>query len=264
MLELELLFRSKITFFLFFYFIGVNSLQAGMYDFSHMSVGYTSYDMDYKEPGVMKETSNINDVYGYSASFFYHNIYVLGLEYDSLQGNLEYDGATFSGTPVQTETEDEVWNARLLFGYAVSPESVLYAGYGFRHWFDDLVISYTRTTEYQYVPLGVYYKFYESLPFKIFLSVEYDYFIEGKNKSTLSDTGSGRNDVTLKQSDGYGYRASLEALCVMEPVSLGVDIFYQYWSIEDSESKLSGLGSELVEEPQNNTSILGFTIKVVY
>ncbi len=265
MLESKSSFHSKYKVFVLAVLLGVNPpLLAGIYDYSHISIGYTAYDMDYEEPGVMNESSDLNDIKGYSISAFHHNTYVVGLEYESLKGNLHYDGATFSGTPIQTETKDEVWNGRVLIGYTVSPDTILYFGYGFRHWFDDLVISYTRTTEYQYVPLGLYYNLLDDSPLKLFFLAEYDYFIEGKNKSTLSRTGTGRNDVTVRQSDGYGFRLALESLYSLEPVSFGLDMFYQYWALEDSESKPSGFGSEFVKEPKNNTSIFGITFKVVY
>ena len=85
-------------------------------------------------------------------------------------------------------------------------------------------------------------------------TIEYDYFIRGRQKTQLTDTGQGFSDANNTQS--YGYRFSMMA----EKGSWAFGPWMQYWNIEDSDIVPIGLGVRGLE-PKNETWEYGLQVK---
>ncbi|MBA3036688.1 MAG: outer membrane beta-barrel protein [Desulfobacterium sp.] len=124
--------------------------------------------------------------------------------------NTEYDGATWAGTPLNEDSKDWIVEPRLLTGgrlkldehFIINP----YFGLGARYWHNDIdgSGSYRRKTEYLYLPVGTNVTYKVSENFKWGVNLEFDIFLWGQNRSYLSDSDPGFNDVKLDQDSGYG------------------------------------------------------------
>ncbi len=247
---------KKNLFFVFFAFSNLftllNFADAQESSTKHLMLGLTYSQMNYEEPGVMTEKGGNGGVQG---EFFYGlganlNLSLYGAYWD---GRLFYDGATFGGTPIQTITRDYVADTRLYLNANVSPFYIS-IGYGRRFWYNDLVISYRRRTEYKFIPVIVKYT-----SGSIYYSLEYDIWAGGLNKSHMSDTGGGRVDVEMKQNSGTGFGAELGWLA-----NPATTVFFRLhkWDIEASETAFDGV-SNLVE-PKNNTQTFTLGIALVF
>lgn len=157
-------------------------------------------------------------------------------------GRLFYDGSTFSGTPIKTITSDYVSDLRLYLNGSFSPISFS-VGFGKRLWFNNLIISYRRKTEYQFIPIKIRYT-----SGSLYYTLEYDLWSKGLNISYMSDVGGGRSDVQLPQNSGTGY--GLEFGYIFSPTT-NAFINLHKWDIEASDTAFDGV-SNLVE-PKNNT-----------
>ncbi len=159
-------------------------------------------------------------------------------------GELDYQG---SGT--QNNVPDQLFEARALAGrdyglgetMAWSP----YAGFAFRYLFNDLRgisstgrIGYRRDSSYFYVPLGVTLRMRLGEQWVLAPQIEYDAFVRGVQRSFLSDTGLGFNDVTNQQRRGRGYRAQL----MLEGRRWAFGPWMHYWKIKDSDIQPIGAG----------------------
>ena len=129
-----------------------------------------------------------------------------------------------------------------------------YIGFGYRYLNDDTSDSpggYERESNYYYIPVGIELKSKER---PITLTLEFDYLIEGRQKSHLGDAVPGWPTVENKQDDGYGLRAVIRY--VDKDGRFFCEGFYRYWNIEDSDIEFGGL------EPANKTSEVGFLIGI--
>ena len=122
-----------------------------------------------------------------------------------------------------------------------------YSGYGVRYWKNDLVISYVRETTYHYIPLGFRY-----ILAPIYLNYEFRHFLDGVNKSHMSDVDPTLNDVTLKQQSGKSYAFELGFFTELSKLDFKISLNYEYWQIEDSKTASDGVNTLI--EPHNSTS----------
>lgn len=221
----------------------------------HGGVSYTRSQIKYKEPGVMSEEGVLS---GPVLDLRVDPVPGIQLEAQGkwLSGNLEYDGSTFSGTPIKQTTDDVIKEYRFLTGVHWE-DLVAYIGYGYRYWRNDLVISYVRDTTYRYMPIGVRYLF---RPF--FIALEYRHWLEGKNKSFMADTGGGRHDVSFKQKTGKGYSVELGGLLRLEPVDLKLSLLYESWDVAKSTTSNDGVDNLI--EPKNQTQATSINLGVFF
>ena len=178
-------------------------------------------------------------------------------------GSLEYEG---SGT--QDSVPDLVFEARGYFGKDFFPLRGVslspYAGLGFRYLYNDLrgptstgKVGYRRYSKYFYVPLGLSSRFNVSGKWSVLPTIEYDYFIIGRQESQLTDTGiPGLLDANNEQRKGYGYRLSV----MVEKEAWAFGPWLHFWSIEDSDIVIIGNGVSGLE-PQNETREYGIELK---
>jgi hypothetical protein len=177
-------------------------------------------------------------------------------------GELRYQG---SGT--KDHVPDSILEVRGVFGkdlfsgggVAISP----YAGIGFRYLYSDLrgttsagFAGYRRYSNYLYLPLGLTSRFSVGDQWVIAPTVEYDYFIRGRQVSMLTDANPGYSDVRNTQDRGRGYRLSV--LAEKDRWTFGP--WFYYWNIEDSDSvRISP--TQFGIEPKNRTREAGIEVR---
>lgn len=210
-----------------------------------LDVSYTFTDFDYEE-SKMNEKAQLAGVRGEAGISLGPVAFSLGGEYQD--GHLHYVGETFGGTPVQTYTNDYVrdLNAKM---HVVWQPFVLSIGVAQRYWYDNLVISYRRRTQYDYYPLELTYK-----QQNVYVRVEHDIWKNGRNTSHMSDVNPAAQDVnfTLGKGTGFGVEIGYEIPSAMVPTH--VFVRYHRWSVKESDVQSDG--TQLLVEPDNTTTIL--------
>ena len=179
-------------------------------------------------------------------------------------GSLKY---TSGGTGTMDAVPDMIFEVRAVVGrdfIAGSDASFSpYIGFGYRYLYDDLrgysstgAAGYQRYSQYFYVPVGLTARFRTGENWAIAPTVEYDWFLAGRQRSQLSDTGLGLPDVTNDQDNGYGYRAYL----MVEYRRWAFGPWLQYWKIKESNAVPIG-GGYAVVEPENWTREYGVEVR---
>lgn len=174
---------------------------------------------------------------------------------------LDYTGSgTLDGVP------DYLVEARVLAGRDYRAGAVVwapYVGLGLRHLYNDLrgttstgAQGYRRKSRYWYVPLGVTLRVALGSGWVMAPQLEYDVFVNGKQRSYLSDASAAFNDVTNEQKNGHGARAQL----AFEGPHWAVSLWANAWDIEDSD--VQPIGSGFVGlEPANTTREAGVELR---
>lgn len=201
-------------------------------------VGGQAAHYRYEEPNVMSlEGPRIGAVGAYT--FTGPNRLYTRIDVRVSYGLLDYES---TGTGTADNIEDWIGEARVAIGRDYLPSDSValspYIGFGYRYLFNDSrgytstgAIGYRRYSQYYYVPVGVTSRFRAGEQWVVAPTVEYDWFLSGRQETKLSDTGLGLPDVTNKQHDGRGYRAYL----MLETRRWAFGPWLQYWKIKDSE-----------------------------
>lgn len=219
-----------------------------------LAVDYTFTDIKYKEPGVMSEHGRLAGIRGeFGLNLFGGFGVSIGGEYQD--GNLDYDGSTFGGTPVKVITNDYIRQTQALAHIAYGP-AVLAVGMAERYWYDDLVISYRRRTRYNYIPVFLTYRAAQT-----YIRVEHDIWQKGWNKSHMSDVNPAAQDVEFKLGTGSGMGIELGYVF---PAMIRTRIFVSYHKWEIKESDVQSDGTQNLIEPKNNTTEIKAGIGLVF
>jgi Autotransporter beta-domain len=166
---------------------------------------------------------------------------------------------------------DNSLEARLSTGMDFFPSDSVslspYAGIGYRYLFNDMRgytsmgnYGYRRFSQYLYVPLGVTSRFVASQTWTLVPTIEYDYFVKGRQESKLTDTKSGFEDAHNKQKSGYGARASL----LFENGNWSLGPWATRWKIRQSDKVAVGtfFGRPFsTYEPENKTWEAGVEVR---
>ncbi|WP_233402751.1 autotransporter domain-containing protein [Marinomonas transparens] len=226
---------------------------------------YTSI-ITYTEPSVMEEEGSL---FGFIGRFSSHkNGDFLSLEASYASGYMDYEG---SGTI--EDIPDEMLEIRGLIGrdlkissnYRMTP----YIGLGYRNLNDDssgmvsstLRYGYEREQIYLYVPFGLEFKRASLAGGGWTLSgrIEFDYLLEGKNKSYTSVGGSDHNDLSFTQSEGYGNRISIGFTRTFGTGrAIIIEPFYKHWDI--ARSTVDYDGDTPMVEPYNYSREMGIAL----
>jgi len=217
----------------------------------------------YEEPNFMKlegERTGFVGAYTFTGPNRVYTRIDLRVSY----GLLEYESV---GTGTMDDVPDWIGEARVVVGrdyltgasIALSP----YIGFGYRFLYNDLrgysstgAVGYRRYSHYYYVPVGVTARFRAGERWVVAPTVEYDWFLSGRQESKLSDTGLGLPDVTNDQKNGRGYRANL----MLETGRWAFGPWFHYWKIKDSEIVPIGGGLGVIE-PENSTREYGVELR---
>lgn len=235
-------------------------------------IGLETGYFDYKENGLMEEDGFM---YGVVGSYSYHsdNKLMINTSLKYSFGELDYDGQTWSGTPITADTDDWIVECRGLVGYDYVLNGrhliTLFTGIGYRYWNDDIDTNggYEREIQYWYSPIGVktVSPLFDNWTWG--LTAEYDLFWSGKVKSHLSDVLPGLNDPKVDQDfgDGYGLRFSVRFEKELKKnYALSIEPYIRYWDIDKSDTAtLSYYGTPsvyYVYEPENETTSYGLRL----
>jgi hypothetical protein len=183
-------------------------------------------------------------------------------------GNTDY---TSAGTGEKSANPDNYFDARVVLGKDLDLGNQLlapYAGLGYRYLNNDLrgysttgAAGYRRTSSYIYLPLGITYRFSAGSEARWSTTFEYDYLIQGTQRSYTTDspTGGYTSDLNNQQSNGYGLRLNL----AYETANWSAGLFYHYWNIADSDIGVytSPGFVHTGYEPHNITREVGVQIK---
>ena len=222
----------------------------------------------YEEPEIMEEDGFM---YGIGAAYTYHNKVMARLD-----GRYSYGKVDYQNSGTLNNIEDYMVELRMIVGYDFPLPSGLsyvttYFGFGYRYLNDDssgMVSStgargYERESNYYYSPIGV--TTYTSLGngWSYGVTVEYDIFWKGKQKSHLSDVGPGYDDIENDQEYGDGFRASLKIEKQVRYVSFFIEPFFRYWSIKRSDIERDSAGRAWVE-PKNKSTEIGLSLAMCF
>jgi hypothetical protein len=230
-------------------------------------LGLTISNYFYKEPSIDVDIKGQNKGgVAYTGTLALGGSWFVKADLRYVNGKVDYSGSgTAKGNP------DWYYDGRGLFGkdFTVSGQVIApYAGYGYRYLFNDGrgitstgAYGYRRESNYWYIPIGINHKMHLTSHSKLETTIEYNYLLDGKQISKLSDV-PGYNDIKNKQNKGYGYRIS--SAYVENNWALGP--YFYYWSINQSNTVDSFVVSGGVAypftayEPKNNTKELGFKV----
>ena len=250
---------------------GAADLEFGNY------TSYTTYkepSLQLKEPGWMtgltgKATWNLS----YGTFLSADGLVASGLgQYSSPSGKLN-------------NTEFSIYEARVIagqkFNFHLGSTPVFlkpYAGYGFRRLNDNGFYgvteknewSYKRKQDYRYVPIGLSFGIpSQTNAWSIETNVEYDYFLEGRNKTYLKDlalfsswpTAQEEVNLKLKQKKGKGIRASVKFTQngILGFDQFSIEPFYKRWDADDSNTVIVTTSENITGylEPKNSFEEIG-------
>lgn len=233
----------------------------------------------YKEPGVM-ETKGL--MHGVAGSYTYRGWIPISAEeskplYKRMlkaegrfsYGEVDYDGALLNGMPYAINSiDDYVLEFRGLVGYDFPQEvsnrnsieglGTIYTGIGYRYLNDDSSFDpagYERESNYLYAPIGVESIFALDNSWSFAVTVEYDAFLWGKQKSHL---GGVFGTIKNRQKQGHGVRGSIEFQRKGKKVDFVIKPFIRYWYVDESEVDYAG-GLAWVE-PENHSTEYGLML----
>ena len=227
----------------------------------------------YEEPSLSVEWEGW--MYGVKGSLTSHsqaNPFSSRMEGRYAIGNVDYDGSLTDGTPHTTSGTDQTAEVAGTVGYDISGGrdlAILYAGAGFRYWFDDLdsSSSYARRVRYLYSPIGLEMT-QVNQTWRVGFRAEYDIFWRGWVTSQLSDVNPSLSDVSNRQDGGYGVRGSVYfQRRLNRNTSLSIEPFIRYWDIDASDKAPITFAGILIgsgQEPANRTIESGLQISLVF
>ena len=183
-----------------------------------------------------------------------------------IDGRASYGSLDYQGSGSSSGVPDLILEARAVVGFDWALNSATlspYAGLGYRYLYDDLTgysstgaAGYRRYSNYLYAPIGVTLRFDLSPEWVLAPTAEWDVFIQGKQKSMLSDANPAAANPTNTQNHGSGYRFYL----MFEKDRLAVGPYLHYWHIQDSDVQPIG-GGRLGLEPENFTHEYGLELR---
>jgi hypothetical protein len=207
----------------------------------------TYTDLAYKE-SKMNEKGQLSGVSGELGMALFGTLGVsAGGEY--MSGSPQYSGETLDGTSIHALTKDYVRDLRVL-GHMFLGPIVISGGVGQRYWYEDLVTSYRRSTQYDYYPVFVTYHYRY-----FYVRGETDLWKGGKSTAFMSDTSRLRKDVHFKQSKGSGFGAELGCM-IPTAAGLAARVFIAYHSWDIKASDVQNDGVDNLVEPDNTTTTL--------
>jgi hypothetical protein len=228
--------------------------------------------LKYNESGVEDKGM----MYGIVGSYAYHyNKIMLKAEGKFAYGQVDYDGATWSGTPLTiSDIPDYMLEFRGLLGYEIVAKNITFTpdfGIGYR-WLQDnsqnkYYGGYRREANYVYIPIGIEAVANLGKGWFLGAGIEYDRFMWGEQKSYFSDIDPGYNDIENQQTSGYGYRGSISIAKKWEKAGFKIEPYIRYWSIDDSEIEpliYNGKNVGYVLEPNNYSTEIGCQLAITF
>ncbi|MBU4343239.1 MAG: autotransporter outer membrane beta-barrel domain-containing protein [Candidatus Omnitrophica bacterium] len=246
--------------------VGVVNSFAGPIKEHTWELGTEVSHIKYEEPGVMEDEGIMYGIFG---SYTYRNNYMLKAEGKYSYGQVDYEGSLSDGTPYTlNDIDDFMLEFRGLGGYdfSVLKATILtpYIGFGYRYLNDDTsfnIYGYERESNYYYTPIGIQTMTPLTNGWSVGLTVEYDYFWKGVQKTHLDDLNPLYNTLENDQKDGYGCRGSIKFQKEGDSIDFAIEPFIRYWDIDESELSAITVGGTYVVaygyEPANESTEFG-------
>lgn len=201
-------------------------------------IGLTVSSYEYKEPDISMSQKATKVGIDYNGAMALSNDWFVRGDLRYATGKTDYSSPA-SGT--KNGNPDWYYELRGTFGrdfsmgtYSLSP----FAGLGYRYLFNDIrgrtstgAAGYRRESIYYYLPIGATHRLKLESAARLLTTLEYDYLINGKQKSYFSDVTTLYPDVTNNQHKGYGIRGSM----YYEKDNWSFGPWFQYWNIDKSD-----------------------------
>lgn len=222
----------------------------------------------YEEEGIME---NEGVMYGITGSYTYRGRDKLILRTEGRYSFGEVDYSS-ENTGSMDNVKDYLFNIKQLGGCSYTLKSgikiVPYFGIGYRYLNDDSsgrttttgAKGYERESNYFYSPVGIKTVKKLHIGGELILTIEYDHFWKGIQKSHLSDADPNYNDLENDQNSGYGLRGSVEFYKKSEMANWSLEAFIRYWDIDKSEEQAVSYNNVIINygyEPANTTTEIG-------
>jgi hypothetical protein len=226
----------------------------------------------YEEPSYMQDKGMM---YGIVGSYTYHNKLMAKLEGKFSYGQMDYDGATWGGTPLTIKgISDYMLELRWLLGYDFTAKAINlspYAGVGYRYLQDNsqdkYYGGYQRESNYIYIPVGVEAVANLGNGWSLGTNVEYDIFIWGRQISYFNDIDPSYDAVENEQMKGYGVRGSISIAKRGKKAGFIIEPYIRYWNIKESrEGYIIYQGTPVAYgiEPDNESTEIGCKLAVTF
>ena len=225
-----------------------------------MELGATIGTYKYEEPNIGVKLNGTKTGLDFSATGNVNNDWFIRGD-----AKFKYGETDYTDTGTKCCNSDWYYEARGMVGkdfdrgtYNLSP----YFGLGYRFLFNDIrgltstgAAGYRRESQYIYIPLGLTHRFKPDSNGRLATTLEYDYLIQGRQKSYLTDTGiAGFGDLVNKQNSGFGIRVNVS----YEMNNWAFGPWLQYWNIDQSNKTTSGTFTGF--EPRNKTTEIGLRL----
>ena len=273
---------------------------------SKVEIGTEYSWIDYEEPDFMDEKGNMLGVYAVFTTRFrldshtaprkdaaddMQNYNMIRLDGRFSWGSVDYDS---ENTGKMDDLDNYLYEYRFILGYDFPIHKTIrltpYFGLGYRYLNNDLSGTsstgswgYERESKYLYIPLGVEANLAKTSDWSLILILEYDFFLDGTQKSHLEDGGETvysegewytLDTLVNDQDSGYGLKASLKIIKTSKYFDLYIEPFIHYWRIQESDrSQLTSNGGTILwygdeeltipvegVEPKNNTMEYGLRV----
>ena len=235
-------------------------------------LGLELFPYSYKEPTLMKMRGLFYGING-GYSFYLGKDYFLQLEARASQGKTNYSS---NGTgSIGTKIPNKLLDTRILFNRYFQLNQNIdmhpFIGLGFRHKEDDISgkvtttghIGALRKSSYYYVPVGLSMHYDLQEGWGVYISGEYDIFLEGKQTTDFT-----AKNLKHNQSKGYGFRSEILLEKTFDKYIFSMGPYINYWNIKDSARdyifcKACGV-YHYTYEPKNTTQETGIKIKFTF
>jgi hypothetical protein len=154
-------------------------------------------------------------------------------------GSLDYDGRTWGGTPIKTDTDDYLFEIRTLLGgniYEGNNKVTPFIGFGLRYWNDTIqgAGGYEREILYLYSAVGMKMEGPISDKWSWSFTGEYDLFWKGWVTSHLCIADTGFNDPEYHCGYGtvYGVWFSFSVPFHISEKFSGRSNVFQNWDVD--------------------------------
>lgn len=187
-------------------------------------------------------------------------------------GEVDYDGQTNAGAPLNTDTDETIWHGHLGLGrWLTSPDSFLdlglQAGGGYRHWERDIqststVLGLEETYRWPYLSAGA-----TALKTRgaATWSLEAE-LLWPINPEVEIDDNPVFNKTELDLEQQLGGRLALRWHQDLNPrLGLALELWYEHWELGQSDTETinaKGGGTLSIFEPDSDTDIIGVTLSL--
>lgn len=236
------------------------------------SLGLELFPYSYKEPTLMKMNGLFYGING-AYSFYLGKDYFLRLEARTAIGKTNYssNGTGSHGTKTPNKLLETRGLLNRYFQVSSNMDISSFIGLGFRYKEDNSNgmktttghTGYRRESNYYYVPVGlsIHYNLQEG--WGLYISGEYDIFLEGRQTSHHKVKNLKHN-----QSKGYGLKSEILLEKTFDKYIFSMGPYINYWNIKDSDEdsifcRTCGI-YHYTYEPKNTTQEVGIKIKFTF